>query len=481
MEGNKQKKQLEFYGGGWVSFLPFLFFVIIAIYISVLKAPDIKGMWVGAITGLMITFFFAKDKIRYSEVIIEGMADKIAITPVACWIFAGLFATILKSTGLVEGITWAAYHVGAKGTLYVIITFFACALFATATGTGFGTIIAGVSVLYPAGVLLGANPMVLLGTIVGGGAFGDNLAPVSDTTICSATSQGADVGGVVRSRLRYTIAASIITLLFIIIFGGRGTEAVQAVPYEELSAYMNPKGLIMLIPAILTIYLAIKKGDIIYASTIGTVASLIVAGLAGLVTLDQLVSIEDGAVNGIIVNGIGGMIDICILALLVLACVHIMQDGGGDKKLLGVAEKFVKTARGAEASIAGLVIIMSTIMGLNAPPILAVGTSYAKPIGEKFKIHPYRRANLLDSTANTLVYSVPWSTALLLTQTLTKDVHAQFGDAIPIITADQLWPYVVYCWAMLAVMLFAIVSGWGRTYIDENGNEVKTLPTTAKN
>lgn len=175
------------------------------------------------------------------------------------------------------------------------------------------------------------------------------------------------------------------------------------------------------------------------------------------------------------------MIDICILALLVLACVHIMQDGGGDKKLLGVAEKFVKTARGAEASIAGLVIIMSTIMGLNAPPILAVGTSYAKPIGEKFKIHPYRRANLLDSTANTLVYSVPWSTALLLTQTLTKDVHAQFGDAIPIITADQLWPYVVYCWAMLAVMLFAIVSGWGRTYIDENGNEVKTLPTTAKN
>src|SRR5699024_12680799 len=51
--------------------------------------------------------------------------------PVACWIFAGLFATILKSTGLVEGITWAAYHIGAKGRLYTIITFFACALFAT--------------------------------------------------------------------------------------------------------------------------------------------------------------------------------------------------------------------------------------------------------------------------------------------------------------------------------------------------------------
>lgn len=481
MEENKQKKQLEFYGGGWVSFLPFLFFVIIAIYISVRKAPDIRGMWVGAITGIMITFFFAKDKIRYSEVIIEGMADKIAITPVACWIFAGLFATILKSTGLVEGITWAAYHIGAKGTLYCIITFLACALFATATGTGFGTIIAGVSVLYPAGVLLGANPLVLLGTIVGGGAFGDNLAPVSDTTICSAASQGADVGGVVRSRLKYTIAASIITIIFIIIFGGKGSQVSQAVPYEELSKYMNPKGLIMLIPAVLTIYLAIKKGDIIYATTIGTVTSIIVALLGGLVTVDQLVSIKDGAVTGIIVDGIGGMIDICILALLVLACVHIMQDGGGDKKLLELAEKFVKTARGAEASIAGLVIVMSAIMGLNAPPILAVGTSYAKPIGEKFKIHPYRRANLLDATANTLVYSVPWSTALLLTQTLTQEVNAQFGSSIPMITADQIWPYVTYCWAMLAVMIFSIITGWGRTFIDEDGNEVKSLPETAKN
>ena len=470
------RKQLGFYGGGWISFLPFLFFIAIAIYISVLKAPDIKGMWVGAVTGLIVTFFFAKDKMEYSKIIIEGMADEIAITPVACWIFAGLFATILKSTGLVEGITWAAYHIGAKGRLYTIITFLACALFATASGTGFGTIIAGVSVLYPAGVFLGANPVVLVGAIIGGGAFGDNLAPVSDTTICSATSQGADIGGVVRSRLRYTVAASIITLIFMIIFSGSGMEASQGIPYEELSKYMNPKGLIMLIPAIITIYAAIKKGDLIYATTLGTVLSTIVALVAKLVTVEQLIGIEDGNVTGIIVEGIGGMVDICILALLILACVNVMREGGGDKKLLGVAEKLVRTARGAEASMAGLVIIMSAIMGLNAPPILAIGTSYAKPIGEKFKIHPYRRANLLDATANTLVYSVPWSTALLLAQSLTKDVSAQYGSAIPIVTADEIWPYVIYCWAMLAVMIFSIASGWGRTYIDDNGNEVKKLP-----
>lgn len=43
----EEKKALKFYGGGWTSFLPFGVFIIIAIYISLLNAPDIRGMWIG--------------------------------------------------------------------------------------------------------------------------------------------------------------------------------------------------------------------------------------------------------------------------------------------------------------------------------------------------------------------------------------------------------------------------------------------------
>lgn len=98
-----------------------------------------------------------------------------------------------------------------------------------------------------------------------GGAFGDNLAPVSDTTICSALTQGADITGVVKSRLRYSAVAAAITILFILFFGGGGSVTGEALPHDLIAEYMNPKGLLMLIPAILTIYLAIKKGDVIYA------------------------------------------------------------------------------------------------------------------------------------------------------------------------------------------------------------------------
>lgn len=470
----EEKKKLEFYGGGWTSFLPFLIFLIVAIYISVLQAPDVRGMWVGTMAGIMITFFLAKDRMRYAQIVIEGMADPIAIVPVACWIFAGVFAAVLRSSGLVEGIIWAAYNLGATGTVFVLVSFIACTLFSTAAGTGFGTIVAGMSVLYPAGVLLGANPVILAGAIVGGGAFGDNLAPVSDTTICSAASQGADVGGVVRTRIKYAAAAAAITILVLALFGGGG--AVTKVPYETLAKFMNPKGLIMILPAVLTIYIAVKKGDIIVATTIGTVASIIIAMIFGLNSFDKLMFIKDGAVGGVLVNGVAGMVDICILALLVLSCVHIMQKGGGDQKLLNLAGAFVKTARSAEASIAFLVLVMSSIMGLNAPPILAVGTSYAKPIGEKFNIHPYRRANILDAVACTLCYSLPFTPALLLTQSLAKSANKEFGALVPALTPNQMSPWVIYCYALLLVMIFAIVTGWGREYIGEDGKPVYKNP-----
>jgi len=467
-----EKRNLLFIGGKWMSFLPFFVFLSVAIWISLLGAPDVRGMWVGSLLGIMAAFFFAKDRMRYAEVVIEGMADKIAIVPVACWIFAGVFASVLRSSGLVQGVIWAAYNLKATGTIFTIITFLSSALFATAAGTGFGTIVAGMGVLYPAGVLLGANPVVLAGAIVGGGAFGDNLAPVSDTTICSAASQGADVGGVVRSRLRYSLLAGSITLVFIMIFGGGGE--VSQVPYETLAQYMNPKGLIMLIPALITIYIAIKKGDVIFATTIGTVISAAIAIPLGLNSFSNLFYVKDGAVGGVLVKGIGGMVDICILALLILSCVHIMKAGEGDKELLRIVEKLAHTARGVEASIAFLSATLAGIMGLNAPPILAVGTSFAKPLGEKYNIHPYRRANLLDATACTLAYSLPWTPALLLTQSLAKEANAQFGDVVPALTPVQMAPWIVYAWALLVVMIFAIITGWGRTYIGENGEEVKS-------
>jgi len=213
-------KKLEFYGGEWVSFLPFVVFLVMIVLTTFYFGSISDGaLWVPAYTALVVAFFFAKDKKLYANTIIDGMASRDAIVPVVCWIFAGVFARILRTSGLADGIAGVAASLGIKGTFFIIISFISSAILATASGTGFGTIAVGMGVLYPAGIALGAHPQLLAGAIVSGGAFGDNLAPISDTTICSATSLGVDVPGVVKSRLKYALTAGLITVIGIIIIG----------------------------------------------------------------------------------------------------------------------------------------------------------------------------------------------------------------------------------------------------------------------
>src|SRR5690606_42144611 len=62
-----------------------------------------------------------------------------------------------------------------------------------------------------AGVVLGAHPALLLGAIYSGARFGDNIAPISDMTIASVTTQGTELGDVVRSRLKYAVVAAAVS------------------------------------------------------------------------------------------------------------------------------------------------------------------------------------------------------------------------------------------------------------------------------
>lgn len=474
-----EKNKISFYGGKGISLIPFVI-LIVMVFVAVTKdAVSERVMWVGAVLGLFVIFFLAKEKKAFSEAIAKGMADDVVVITAACLFFAGIFTTTLRACGLVDGILWAAYHIGATGRIFTVVTFIAAALFATAAGTGLGTTMAGMSVLYPVGCLLGANPMLLAGAIIGGGAFGDNLAPVSDTTICSAATQGVDVPGVVRSRLRYSVAASIITIIVLLIMGG-GSHGAEAVPYEQLQAYMNPLGLLMLIPAVLTIVVAIKTSDVTFACIVGTVACVVVAVPAGLIDFSEILCFSDGTISGTIVSGIASMVDVVILLMLVGSVVGVMTASGGSDVLVNVATKVIRSVRGAELTIIVSEAILAGMTGINAPAILALGTPFVKPIGEKYKISPYRRANLLDAAACTINYTLPWTSIVLLAAATSKDVNAMFGDLVPAFGAWDVFWYPIYAWALLVVILFAAITGWGRKYMGPDGGEVDTLEQTEK-
>ncbi|AGB40812.1 Na+/H+ antiporter [Halobacteroides halobius DSM 5150] len=478
---SKEKvEKLNFRLGSLGGAVPMLFFVFWAIFISVQGAADTNGLIVGALIGLALGMFLVKDKWDdYCEAIFTGMSQEVGVVAIIAWFFAGTFAQILQEGGLVKGLVWVASATGVEGALFVVVTFLLAALFSTAVGTGYGTVVAFTTLMYPAGLIMGAHPIVLFAAILSGAAFGDNLAPVSDTTIVSAVTQETDVPGVVRSRFKYSISAAIPSLILLYVFGGAsgdtGVSAAKAAEYMANSA--NPSGLLFLIPFALVIYLAMSGNHLIVSLTWGIITASVLGLGSGLIKMQDLlyVNSQAGVVEGAIVSGVVGYVPMAILILLIVAAGYIMEIGGtmqGMKKWL--ANKVKDSASRAELSMWSLIAGLNVFITINTAAEIAAAP-FVKEVGEDFHIHPYRRANLLDATSSALGYIFPWSAAVLLGYSTLENMAGQY-EFIKLIDTTQIWPYVFHGWFLVAIMFIASITGLGRRYIGADGEPVKELP-----
>ncbi|MBT9779439.1 hypothetical protein GPL15_23455 [Clostridium sp. MCC353] len=460
MEKN-EKKKLEFWIGPVGSLVPFGVFLIGTIYICVKGAPTETGMALFALIGLLAGVFFAKDRWEYSEEIFVGMADPIAVVPVLCWLIAGFFGAVLKSSGLVGGLVWAASKVDLSGGAFCIVAFIVCAIYASATGTSMGTIIPCMAVIYPAGVIIGANPAVLAGAIVSGGCFGDNVAPISDTTITSAKINNAAIGDVVRSRIKYAVVTALISCVLFLIFGGGQIQSPEE-SAKIMSEFASPETLPMILPAILVIFLAMRGRHLLESIAWGSLFAVAEALILGLLKVSDLIYVADGAPQGILVNGVSGMFGLCILAVLLAPMAHLFDCSG----LLAVLrekliERLITTRKKAEVSVLFIMGIFDAMINFSTVAMLAAGPSLIKEIGKKFDISGVRLANLMDCSACTVSYLLPYMVPLVAVMTVSGEVAAQYPGLVPQVTANQAMFTSFYPLVMVGTVLFAALTGWG--------------------
>ena len=216
--------------------LPILVFAAGAAWLGFSGAPDERGLWPVLVVALGAGLLLARRASDYSAAALRGMSRPIVMLMVAAWLLAGIFSAVLRESGFVHALVWAGAELGVSGGGYVLLAFLVAVLFSTATGTSLGTILICAPLLYPAAGVFGANPVALIGAILAGATFGDNVSPVSDTTIASATTQDAPMGGVVRSRLRYAVPAALAAALVVALVGGAETPpAAELVPGAALA------------------------------------------------------------------------------------------------------------------------------------------------------------------------------------------------------------------------------------------------------
>ena len=455
-----QNDKLKMYGGIWGGLVPLAILVVGLVWLSVAGRGGTKPFWACAWLALAVGLFFARSKEEYCKAAMRGIGDKTGIVIVTAWLFAGVFGKLMAAGGLVDGLLWLGMTTGAQGAVFTLLVFAAAMLFALGTGTSTGTCIALTPVLYPAGYFLGADPAMLGLAILSGAAFGDNLAPISDTTIVSAYTQGATMRDVVRSRFPLCIVAAAFTALVFMIFGGGG----ETVVLPEIQANLNPSGIFMLVALIVVVVAALSGRHIIESLIYGNVTAALVGMLIGTLKPGDIFGIpaKAGASTGIIQSGIDGVVGAIIFAILILAVTQILVECGIMTKILEFAHKsVVSTVRQAELFIVGVTILASIPISANAPAELLVGPSLVRPIGEKFNLAPARRANLMDCAVCTIFFILPWHIVVAAWYGAMVSAAENYGIAAPPISTALYNPY---SWALLVVLIFSAVTGWNRRY-----------------
>jgi Na+/H+ antiporter NhaC len=447
---------LRFRGGVFGALAPFALFLTGVAWLGLSGAPDERGFWPILTAALALAMLLAEDRAQWADTVVRGMSRPIVLLMILAWLLAGVLASLINASGFVDALVFAAQAGGVRGGGFAIVAFLICCLVSTATGTSLGTMILCAPLLYPAAAGLSTDPVILMGAIIGGATFGDNISPVSDTTIASASTQGADIGGVVRSRLKYALPAAALAMVAYGVLGGAASSSTAG-----LVATGSPRALVMAVAPAVVIALLIAQRPLLEGLLTGI---LVAAGLGlalGLVSIHQMIfiDVESFSAKGLIIDGMERGIGISIFTILLSGLVAGIEASGILGRIVDGTSSRIQTVRGAETwmfSTASAAVLLTTH---SVVALLTVG-GYAKQIGERFGLGMYRRANILDLTVCIYPFIVPYCIPTVLASSTTS---SGIAAGLPHLSPLQIGLVNFHSWALLLVTVVAIVTGYGRS------------------
>lgn len=450
-----QTISLKFYGGLLGALIPFIIFIVGVVIIALSGAPDEKGFWPVLISAISSGLILAKDRTAFSEVIIAGMSQKIVMIMIMAWMLASIIGILMTLTGFVEALIWLSDQLSLNGVGFVVATFIICCIVSLSTGSSFATLLICTPLLYPTGGVLGAHLPTLAGAIIGGAAFGDFIAPISDTTIASALSQQAKIGATVKSRIKYVVPAAILALV-----GYTITSTLLNVDSStnEMMLTGKPAGLIMLTVPVLIIFLFLKGKHLLHGLLFGLIFGTIVGLASGLLSLEQVISLdlENFAAKSFIIDGINRAVGLSIFTLLLMGLVATLKASGVMTNLVDFAALHAKTKKQAEGWIAG---VMSTAVLLTTHSIVAIlmVADFSNKTGEKFGVPKIKRANLLSLIACVFPFILPYFIPVILMANMTAS-GTEFG--IPQVGPLEVGLYNFMSWGLLVMALMTLFFGF---------------------
>ena len=450
---DKKIQRIEYRFGKVGSLAPLIAAVAMILW-AALSQSNVNGYVLAFFAALVTGVIFTKDEKAYGEALVYGLSKPMFAVIVLAVILAAISGKLISSSGVVQTIAAYVVAAGFTGKLFVAATFLITCLLAFATGTSVGTYFVVIPILFPVGIMAGAAPAFMIGAIVSGAAFGDNLGPISDTTIASSATQHADLGMVVKTRTRYSLPAAIGALLLFLLFSKTTDKASDMIGADGTT---NPISLVMLVVPVVIIVLCMMRKHLITALSWGILAGILAGLIFGVYTAEDLITFPGGfSVSGTIIDAITGTAGTVAMLIGVFSLLGVLERSGFFKDVGALLTRLAKSERSTEATIVLSVGILSMVTGVISVAIVALG-DLINEIGEKAGVNKYRRANLMDCTGCVFCFLAPWTVHCVIPAQLT----AQFGEGATV--APGSVPLVnYYSLCMLMILLLSVITGYGR-------------------
>lgn len=468
----QNKTKNAFYISNWMAAIPLLVMVLPTIILVFRGVVSANVMIMSGVVGLMIGSLFARNKKEYWDIIITSLGDMTGLLAFALFLIVGVYAELLTASNLGEGVVWLADSLNTGPVIFTLFTYVICSVLGVAMGTSVGVIFILTPILYPVALQMGISPGLAAGAILSGAATGDHFSPVSDTTLISSMTQrykfkdeAAEVGDVVKARMKYVIPAFLLTCLCYVLMSFSANEPTASI--EMASHQASPKGLIMILPMVIVIWTAVKGGSVFQSITYGVLSGIIIALGAGLISLEQVFAVKGRDITGILADGVQANIDTVILIVLMMGGYGLMRHYGLiDNLVAKLSNSLTNSPRNTELTMFGIGSALSFILVGLVTRLTVIAGPVINELGQKQNLHPCRRANLLDAVANGLSYVVPWHVWPML-MILTITPLQKNNDAILIPSGVDLVSMAFYPMIIWVIMLLAIITGFGRKFETE--------------
>ena len=356
------------------------------------------------------------------------------------WIYvlAGSFAASAKAMGAVDATVNLALSI-LPASMILPGLFLAACFISVSIGTSVGTVVALVPIAAGLAHSMDANVGMMTAIIVGGAYFGDNLSFISDTTVVATQTQNCKMSDKFKVNSMSVVPAAVLVLIAYSVMG----VGLQAPTHINEVEYMK------VLPYLTVLVTAIAGMNVMAVLTLGTL-------LCGAIGIGSHLLGASGSYDlfgwfSAMGNGIIGMGELIIIAMMAGGMLEIIRENGGIDFIINKITAHVNSKRGAELSIAALVSMVNICTANNTVAILTVG-NISKKIGDRFGVDNRKAASILDTFSCMVQGLIPYGVQMLLAAGLAN------------LSPMDILPYLYYPLAIGVAALLAILFRYPRRY-----------------